>query len=65
MEDINKATFEREAERKLSGDSLKEEIAKFANLQTAEDRVTAFRKLCGGSVTKSASTKLGSVPHTR
>lgn len=64
LEDINEATFAREAERVLKGDDCRKAIANFAKLKTADERLLAFRKLRGGSITSVPSTKLGAIPDT-
>jgi hypothetical protein len=63
LEDINKATFQREAERVLAADDCKKAVANFATLNTAEERLNAFRGLRKGSVISAPSTKLGSITY--
>lgn len=65
MDDINKATFAREAERVLSDAGQRTKaIANFAKCGTPAERLDAFRKLHGGSLTAKHATKLGNSPHT-
>lgn len=64
LDDINAATFRREAERALPSAEATKVIADFAKLNTADDRLAAFRKLRGGSVASAPMTKLGKVENT-
>ena len=64
LEDVNQATYSREAEKTMSSEESRKAIANFAKLKTPEDRLTAFRKLRGGSMTKAPSTKMGNIPDT-
>ena len=65
MNDINYATFVREASRCIPDETKRVQLcAKFMALDTPEKRLDAFRELRGGSVTGKVATKLGTVPHT-
>ena len=65
LQDINEATFVREAEKNLSASERTKAIANFAKLKTADERLAAFRELRKGSIISARSTKLGTVPDIR
>ena len=64
LDDVNQATFQREAERVLRDADRVKAIANFAKLKTPDERLQAFRGLRGGSLTSAPSTKLGNSTHT-